>query len=54
MEVFVKTIVFTTKPPFDIKKKYCINARIGGEDNSLRENPHDLLQLMLLIATNAT
>ena len=42
-------VVFTTKPHFDVKRMYCvsdysdyINARLSGEDNSLRENLHIL------------
>ena len=36
MQVFPNAIVLTTKPHFDV----CVNTRLGGENNSLRENPH--------------
>jgi hypothetical protein len=32
-------IVLTAKLCF-IKRKYCVNARLGCEDNNRRENPH--------------
>ena len=32
----MQAIILTTKPRFDVKKTH-INARLGGEDNSLRE-----------------
>ena len=35
-----KTIIVTTKPRFIVKRACCVNARLGGKDNNLRENPH--------------
>jgi len=35
MWVFPMAIVRTTKPHFDVKRTYCVNARLGGNDNSL-------------------
>lgn len=32
---FPKAIVFTTEPRFDVKRTYCVNARPGGNRNSL-------------------
>ena len=38
--VFHKAIVIVNKPSIDVKRMYCVNARIGREDNNLRKNPH--------------
>ena len=40
MWIFPKAIVLTTKPRFDVKRSNCVKARLGGENNRLRENPH--------------
>ena len=40
MLVFPKAIVLTTKPCFNAKGTYWVNASLGGEDNNLRENPY--------------
>lgn len=39
MRDFPNTIVFTTKPRIDAICAY-VKARLRGEDNSLKENPH--------------
>ena len=40
MRVFLKTIIVTTKPRFNVKRACCVNARLGGKDNSLGEKTH--------------
>ena len=41
MQVFPKVTVFSTKSHFDIKRiNLKVNMRLGGEENSLRKNPH--------------
>ena len=37
---FPKGYCLTTKPRLDVQRTYCVNARLGGKHNRLRENLH--------------
>ena len=43
--VFFEVFFLTTKPRFDVKRTYCVNARLGAEDTSLSENLHKCFYL---------
>ena len=49
MRIFAEAIDITTKPRFDANRVHCINAKLGGEHNSLRKNVYKYFSKMMLI-----
>ena len=48
MRNFSEANVLTTKPRFNVKRTYRVNARLGGDGNSRRENPHNCYDVLTI------
>ena len=49
MRIFAEAVDITTLPRFDANRVHCINAKLGGEHDSLRKNSYKYFSKIMSI-----